>query len=101
LKRALPEVNLLRTLFDDQNPLSLKKSEAIQDETRIVDRQPKDRVWFEVTIAKAFTEGCCILWNDGIDRVIFAHKTTEGWKAILSELIATRACPNAYRPGDC
>ena len=38
-------------------------------------------------MATAFTEGRRILNEDGIGSVVFAHKTTEGWEALLSGLI--------------
>ena len=88
LKRSLPEQTLLRDPFDANNPLSPKLREAVQDETKKVDGKPKDRAFFEVTMGKAFAEGRRILKDDGIGCVVFAHKTTEGWEALLSGLIA-------------
>ena len=38
-------------------------------------------------MALAFAEGRRVLSEDGIGSVIFAHKTTEGWEALLSGLI--------------
>ena len=62
-------------------------SEAVQDETKFYNGRPKDREWFEETMAKAFAEGRRVLHEDGIGAVIFAHKTTEGWEALLSGMI--------------
>ncbi len=87
LKRALPGNRLLRDPFDSQNRLSPKAEEAVQDETREVDGQPKDQAFFEAKMAKAFAEGRRILREDGIGSVVFAHKTTEGWEALLSGMI--------------
>jgi hypothetical protein len=87
LKRALPRHPLLRDLFDPQNPLTPKTREAVQDETKRDDDRPKDRNWFEETMAKSFGEGRRVLKEDGIGSVVFAHKTTEGWEALLSGLI--------------
>lgn len=87
LKRALPEYPLLRDPFNPDNPLSPKAAEAVQDETRQADGQPKDREWFEGKMAKAFAEGRRVLREDGIGSVVFAHKTTEGWEALLSGMI--------------
>ncbi len=78
---------LLHDPFDPDNPLSLKTAEAVQDETKQADGSPKDREWFEETMAKAFTEGRRILHEDGVGSVVFAHKTTEGWEALLSGMI--------------
>jgi adenine-specific DNA methylase len=87
LKRALPGNPLLRDPFDSENPLSPKEQEAVQDETKEVDGQPKDQAFFETKMAKAFAEGRRILREDGIGSVVFAHKTTEGWEALLSGMI--------------
>ena len=57
LKRVLPDHPLLRDLFDATNPLSPKIREAVQDETKQEEGRPKDRAWFEETMARAFAEG--------------------------------------------
>src|SRR5262249_37662589 len=57
LKRTLPDHPLLRDPFDPNNPLSPKSREAVQDETKKVNGRPKDRAFFEETMAKAFAEG--------------------------------------------
>jgi adenine-specific DNA methylase len=87
LKRTLPGHPLLRDPYDPSNPLSPKLREAVQDETKWVDGKPKDRRFFEDTMAKAFAEGRRVLREDGIGSVVFAHKTTEGWEALLSGMI--------------
>ena len=52
------------------------------------DRYPnKDQQFFEDGMAGAFAEGCRVLSEDGIGSVVFAHKTTEGWEALLSGMI--------------
>ena len=87
LKRALPGNPLLRDPFDPANPLSPKLREAVQDETKRDGGRPKDRAWFEEKMAAAFAEGRRVLREDGVGCVVFAHKTTEGWEALLSGLI--------------
>ena len=87
LKRTLPGHPLLRDPFDPANPLSPKTREAVQDETKQRDGRAKDREFFEDTMGEAFAEGRRILKEDGIGSVVFAHKTTEGWEALLSGLI--------------
>jgi len=86
LKRTLPGHPLLRDPFDPANPLTPKTREAVQDETKQDDGRPKDRSWFEEKMACAFAEGRRVLREDGIGSVVFAHKTTEGWEALLSGL---------------
>ena len=87
LKRTLPGHPLLQDPFDPDNPLSPKAREAVQDETKQQDGRVKDRQWFEETMAKAFAEGRRVLNDDGVGCVVFAHKTTEGWEALLSGMI--------------
>jgi len=87
LKRALPHHPLLRDPLDPGNPLAPKTREAVQDETKKDDGRPKDRAWFEETMAKAFAEGRRLLREEGVGSVVFAHKTTEGWEALLSGMI--------------
>jgi putative DNA methylase len=87
LKRALPNNSLLNDPFDPFNTLTPKLREAVQDEIKQVNGCPKNRSFFEKTMAKAFAEGNRILRDDGIGCVVFAHKTTEGWEALLSGMI--------------
>ncbi len=85
-KRALPTQAILRDPFDATNLLTPKRDEAVQDETRSVDDRPKDRAFFETAMGQAFAQGERTLKPDGIGAVVFAHKTTEGWEALLSGL---------------
>jgi hypothetical protein len=87
LKRALPGRAVLRDPFDLANPLSPKRCEAVQDETKLDNGRLKDRAWFEEKMALAFGEGRRVLREDGVGSVVFAHKTTEGWEALLSGMI--------------
>ncbi|MCY4614890.1 MAG: DUF1156 domain-containing protein [Chloroflexi bacterium] len=87
LKRSLPGHPLLRDRFDEDNPLSPKAAETVQDETKQAAGGSKDRAWFERTMAGAFAEGRRVLSDDGVGSVVFAHKTTEGWEALLSGMI--------------
>src|ERR1700721_2463999 len=50
----------------------------------------KDKEFFEKGMATAFSEGRRTLKDDGIGAVVFAHKTTEGWEALLSGMIQGR-----------
>jgi len=59
----------------------------VQDETKEHDGQLKNRAWFEATMSKSFTEGRRVLAEDGVGSVVFAHKTTEGWEALLSGMV--------------
>ncbi len=87
LKRALLGHPLLRDPFDSANPLTPKTREIVQDETKTFDGRPKDRAFFEEIMARAFAEGARVLRDDGVGSVVFAHKTTEGWEALLTGMI--------------
>ena len=88
LKRVLPGHPLLRDPFDAANILSPKSREAVQCE-KVKDAKgaPKDKEFYERAMARAFAEGRRVLGEDGIGSVVFAHKTTEGWEALLSGMI--------------
>ncbi len=85
-KRFFPE-QVRPDPFDGTNPLTPKALEAVHDESRNVDGRAKDRQFFEDAMAQAFSDGNRVVRRDGIASVVFAHKTTEGWEALLSGII--------------
>ncbi len=87
LKRALTNHALLADPFDPTNSLTPKASEIVQDETKHFDGRAKDRSFFESRMAESFAVGRRALRVEGVGLVVFAHKTTEGWEALLSGLI--------------
>lgn len=87
MKRILPGDPVLRDPFDPSNPLTPKVQEIVQDETKHVGGRTKDRLFFEEWMSRAFAEGRRVLKAEGIGSVVFAHKTTEGWEALLSGMI--------------
>jgi adenine-specific DNA methylase len=87
LKRILNGDPLMQDPFDSMNPLTPKLQEIVQDAAKTVDTRPKDRAFFEERMARAFREGRRSLKDNGIGCVVFAHKTTEGWEALLSGMI--------------
>lgn len=87
LKRTSPDHPLFRDPFDPSNTLTPKAREAVEDEVKLVDGVPKDKAFFENIMAKAFVEGRRVTRDDGVGCVVFAHKTTEGWEALLSGMI--------------
>jgi adenine-specific DNA methylase len=94
LKRILPGHPLLRDPYDPDNPLSNKTHEIIEDlqllrgvpkdKAKELGFDVKDRKFFEESMAAAFAEGHRVLSENGIACVVFAHKTTEGWEALLT-----------------
>jgi adenine-specific DNA methylase len=81
LKRALP-----RQFSEELTP---KKNEIVA----YVDSSKNGKIPYEVyeeRMGLAFSEGRRILRANGIGAVVFAHKTTEGWEALLSGLVHGR-----------
>ena len=87
LKRALPGHPLMRDPKDSANALTPKAAEIVQDETRKVEGGVKDRSFFEREMGRAFAEGRRIMRDDGVACIVFAHKTTEGWEALISGML--------------
>ncbi|MCK5380358.1 MAG: hypothetical protein KAJ81_02740 [Candidatus Latescibacteria bacterium] len=87
LKRALPGHPLLHNPFDPANPLTPKEKELTVTTVDKRDGKPKTREFFESGMSAVFAEGSRVLRKDGIGSVVFAHKTTEGWEALLSGMI--------------
>jgi adenine-specific DNA methylase len=86
-KRICPGHTLLRDHFDRTNPLTPKTPEAVQNDTKTVDGRPKDAAFFDEVMGQAFAHGTRVVRDDGIGSVVFAHKTTEGWEALLSGMV--------------
>lgn len=84
LKRLLPNHSLLKDPFNSSNDLTPKDREIVQDETRMYDNVIKNREFFEIMMSKAFAEGRNTLADNGIGSIVFAHKSTEGWEALLN-----------------
>ena len=88
LKRNLQDHPLMRDPFDLENPLSPKTREAVQcEKVKGPNGFPKNKEFYERAMARAFTEGRRVLREDGVGSVVFAHKTTEGWEALLSGVV--------------
>ena len=85
LKRSLSETPLIH---DVGSGLSPKTQEVVQDETKTDgDGHAKDKLWFERSMSSVFSSGYRSLRADGVGSVVFAHKTTDGWEALLSGMI--------------
>lgn len=88
LKRGLSDSVILRDNFDSKNTLTPKKEEIVLcNKVKDQHGKPKGKEFYEEKMYAAFAEGRRILKEDGIGSIIFAHKTTEGWEALLSGII--------------
>lgn len=91
LRRCLAQDSSIRDPYDPENPLTPKARELCEMAHWDSVRYPeKDKAFFEHGMAEAFTKGRCTLKEDGIGAVVFAHKTTEGWEALLSGMVQGR-----------
>lgn len=71
-----------------QDILSPKDDECCEMSSWDSTRYPhKDNKWFEKQMTIAMAEGRRILAPDGIGVVVFAHKSTGGWEALLQAMI--------------
>ena len=98
LRRALYEEH--RDMFS--TPLVEKDEEAIWNPSRIYSKsgKPKDEHFYESQMGRALAEGRRVTTPAGIGVVVFAHKSTSGWEAILSALIDAGWIATASWPVD-
>ncbi len=88
LKRAVPEEVLWSHSRFLEDSLTAKSDELCEMERWDSRRYAhKDKQFFEDGMAAAFSEGRRVLRQNGVGSVVFAHKTTEGWEALLSGMI--------------
>ncbi|MDQ6877158.1 MAG: DUF1156 domain-containing protein, partial [Candidatus Dormibacteraeota bacterium] len=67
--------------------LTQKEEEIVVNPAAIVGGHRKLGAFFETKMAEAFHEARRVLADDGIAIVVFAHKSTSGWEAMLQALI--------------
>jgi adenine-specific DNA methylase len=84
LKRSLPDS--LQKWFHGE--LTNKTTECVVDRPHSLSKSSKTRSYYESKMGEAMREGRRVLREDGIGCVVFAHKTTEGWEALLSGMLS-------------
>ncbi len=88
LKRTKSFVSLISQRFPLEHGLAPKEKELCEMAHWDSERYShKDKTFFEEGMRGAFSEGCRVLQPDGIGCTVFAHKTTEGWEALLSGMV--------------
>ena len=87
LKRMLTGNTLSRDPYDLNNPLTPKDREIVVDSTTTKGHGRRTPEFYEQSMERAFGEGRRVLDESGVGSVVFAHKTTEGWEALLSGMI--------------
>jgi hypothetical protein len=88
LKRSIPHLRL-NDPYSPKNPLSPKAQECIWNQSQIdQDGVLKTASFFERKFSEAAATGQKTLSANGIGCVVFAHKSTDGWEALITGLIA-------------
>jgi putative DNA methylase len=64
-----------------------KDGECVVDRPHSLSNSKKDAAYFEKSIGIAAAEGRRITSDEGAGCIVFAHKTTEGWEALLSGIV--------------
>ncbi|MFZ1061696.1 MAG: DUF1156 domain-containing protein, partial [Candidatus Rokuibacteriota bacterium] len=95
----------LRRMLDDLYPDLFRWSVTPKAEECILDPGPplpgepqKDKAFFEGTVERALVECRRVLQPGGLAVVLFAHKGTAGWEALLNALMAARWTVTASWP---
>ena len=85
-----------------QSPTVPKDEEAIWNPSRIYSKtgRPKDEAFYETQMRIALAEARRVTVPSGIGVVVFAHKTTAGWEAVLSALLEAGWIATASWPID-
>ena len=81
-----------------RTPLTPKGPEIVQLAERNPAYKHKTREFFEQRMKDAFAEGARVLDEDGLYTVVFAHKTTAAWEALVSALIGAGLSVTASWP---
>ena len=87
LRRANVTDRSFRDPYDPSNPLTPKLQECVWNQAYVVNGKAKDAQFFEDSVRAACIEGHRVLNSNGIGCIVFAHKTTEGWEALLNGVI--------------
>jgi putative DNA methylase len=87
LKQALPELGPSDPC-SPVNALSPKIQECVWNQNQTDEEgRPKSPAFFERKFSEAAVIGRRTLADEGVACVVFAHKSTEGWEALLTGLI--------------
>lgn len=81
------EKRALTTSAGVDRGLTPKNEECVVDRPHSAVPDAKTAAQFEGRIGEAMGQGARVTQDDGIACVVFAHKTTEGWEALLSGMI--------------
>ncbi len=64
-----------------------EKARELTENRAVSDGGVHDRVWYESRMKEAFSQMKRIIREDGVGSVVFAHKETDRWEALVSALV--------------
>lgn len=88
-----------------RTPLTPKASEIVEQRPHRTLKKRKDRAFYETGMKQAFQDMHRVLDKQGVCAVMFAHKTTTAWEALIagvvgSKFVVTASCPlTTEKPG--
>ncbi len=98
IKRSLPQ-QLLPQTIPLEGGLTPKREECVWNQGyEGFDGAQKSPQFFEECASQSFKEARRVLAPDGIGCVVFAHKTTEGWEALLKGMLDAKLVINGSWP---
>ena len=88
LKRALGKHHPHLFQSEGKDGLTEKADECVVDRPHRLSKSKKTADYYEKKMAAACLEGRRVTSESGIGCVVFAHKTTEGWEALLQGVLS-------------
>jgi putative DNA methylase len=67
--------------------LETEKARELTENRAVSDGGVHDREWYESRMKEAFSQMKRIIRGDGVGSVVFAHKETDRWEALVSALV--------------
>ena len=94
------ERRTIRKMFNGKftSPVTPKRSEITELADLCEEYEYKDRTFFESEMRNAFHDWASKLADSSLMTVVFAHKTTTAWDALIAALLGAGYCPVASWP---
>jgi adenine-specific DNA methylase len=80
-------LGLRRRLPQAFTEVQTEKARELTENRAVSDGGVHDRVWYESRMKEAFSQIKRIIREDGVASVVFAHKETDRWEALVSALV--------------
>lgn len=86
-RRHMPESRLSRLTFSEGGTAPKKLEIVVNPSSEKDGRGLKDANWFQSQMNVTFTKAREVVKPEGISVIVFAHKQTSGWEALLGSVI--------------